>query len=156
MAVFANVAGPDVVEGLAGCVCAVVTAEAVAGNVCMIEGRRQPRYRCMAVVTIITAGNVRLTLAQRDRIVVTGYAGTYDLRMIDAIRRRPEDVIVAVLADITGQDMVEGLAGRFRAIVTTDAIARDIGMIKIRRDPRVGGMAVVTVVAAGNVRLILA
>lgn len=87
MAVFANVAGPDVVEGLAGCVCAVVTAEAVAGNVCMIEGRRQPRYRCMAVVTIITAGNVRLTLAQRDRIVVTGHAGADDLRVIHPIRR---------------------------------------------------------------------
>jgi len=110
----------------------------------------------MAVVTVVTAGNVRLIFPQCDVVVVARYTGANDLRMIDKIRRRPHYVVMAVLADIAGQDVVKGLAACVRPVVTTDAVTGDIRMIKSCRGPCVCRVAVITVVAAGNVRLILA
>ena len=48
------------------------------------------------------------------------------------------------------------LAGRVGAVVAADAVARDIHVIEIRRDPGDGCMAVVAVVAARDVRRVLA
>ena len=75
--------------------------------------------------------------------------------MVDKIRRCPEDVVVAVLADIAGLEVIEGLAACVRPVVATDAAARDIGVIEVRRTPGNGGMTIVAGFCAGDVRLIL-
>lgn len=58
---------------------------------------------------------------------------------------------MAVFANVSRLDMSRVLAGRFNAIVTTDAIAGDADMVEIGRQPTSGCVAVVTVIAAGDV-----
>ena len=48
------------------------------------------------------------------------------------------------------------LAGRVGAVVAADAVARDIHVIEVGREPGDGCMAVVAVVAARDVRRVLA
>ena len=55
--------------------------------------------------------------------------------MINLIGRCEQHRIVAVLAKIAGRYMIDALADRIGSIVATEAIARNIGMIKIRRYP---------------------
>ena len=55
--------------------------------------------------------------------------------MIDLIGRCEQHGIVAVLANIAGRYMIDALANRIGSIVATEAIARNIGMIEIRRYP---------------------
>lgn len=52
--------------------------------------------------------------------------------------------------------MVWRFADRFRTVVTTHAVAHDVYVIKVRRQPARGAMTIVTGVAAGDVALVLA
>ena len=67
---------------------------------------------------------------------MTGEAGTKDLGVIHGIGRRPEDIVVAILANIGRVDMCQVLAWRIRAIVAITALIRDVHVIEIRRNPR--------------------
>lgn len=48
------------------------------------------------------------------------------------------------------------LAGRIGAVVATEAIVGDVDVIKVRRNPRDCRVAVVAVVAAGDMRWVFA
>lgn len=63
---------------------------------------------------------------------------------------------MAILADISRRDVRGVLAGRIHAIVTIDAIARDVQMIKISRYPGSRRVAIVAVVTAADVAYVLA
>lgn len=63
---------------------------------------------------------------------------------------------MAVLADVGRRDMRRVFAGRVGAIVAANAIARDVGVIKICREPGDRCMAIVAVVAACDVCRVLA
>ena len=52
--------------------------------------------------------------------------------------------------------MCLGLAGRFNAIVATDAVARDVYVIEVGRNPPACPVTVVAGVAAGDMRRVLA
>ena len=67
---------------------------------------------------------------------------------INQIGRRKQNGVVAVLAKIAGQNMIDILANRIRAVVTAEAVAREIGMIEVRRYPCHRRVAIVAGVAA--------
>lgn len=64
----------------------------------------------MAIITIVTAGNVRWVLALRGRAVVAREAGTKYLCVIDRPRRIPCCRAMAVLADVRRAHMTLVLA----------------------------------------------
>lgn len=76
--------------------------------------------------------------------------------MIDASSRGPRRNGMAILTDIGRQNVILIFTGRVRTVVTANAIAGDIRVIKIRRQPRYGRVAVIAVVPAGNMRWMLA
>ncbi len=76
--------------------------------------------------------------------------------MIDAIGRRPHNVVVTVFAYIAGVDVCRVLAGCAGAVVATRAIAGNIDMIEIRRNPADGCVAVAAIIATCYMRRVLA
>ena len=87
---------------------------------------------------------------------MTGKASTTDLGVIHDIDRCPDDIVVAILADIGGVDMCQVLADGIGAVVATDTIIRDVGVVEVGRNPRRGRMAIVAGIAAGKMRRVLA
>ena len=53
--------------------------------------------------------------------------------MVHPIGRRKQDGVVAVLAEVGDRYVIEVFAYRFRAIVATETITRNIGVIEVRR-----------------------
>ncbi len=89
----------------------------------------------MAVIAGIATNNMRRVLARRDRAVMTAVTRTDDLRVVYGKDRCKYIGVVAVLADVTGLNVSEILAGGIGAIVTVDTIARNVEMIKVRGQP---------------------
>jgi len=76
--------------------------------------------------------------------------------VIDVGRWYPANVAVAGLTNVAGTDVVLVLAGGIGAVVAGRAVSSDTSMIKVRRHPGNRRMTIVTVVAAGNMVLVLA
>ena len=87
VAVRADVRCLWVLCALAGCISTVMAAHAVAGDVRMVEIRRQPGDRRMTVIAVIAARNMRRVFAGCDDTVVTGSAGAEDLGVVDGRHR---------------------------------------------------------------------
>lgn len=71
--------------------------------------------------------------------------------MVDGIGGRPDDIVMAVFADVGRQDMRDAFAGRLDAVVATHTVARNIYMIEIGRSPGNCRVAVVAIVTASDV-----
>ena len=155
VAVLADICGLDVGRVFTDRLATVMATETVVHNVCVIECCRYPPDRCMTIVAIISTGDMRRRFPRRNRAVVAGRAGTHDLGMVDNIGRCEENVVVAVLTDFRCLDMRGILADCIGPVVAAEAISRDVDVIKIRRNPRVRRMAVITIVAAGDMRRVL-
>ena len=63
---------------------------------------------------------------------------------------------MAVLADIRRLNMVRVLTDSLCTIVTTDTVTRDVQVIEVCRQPANRAVAVVTGIAAGDMRRVLA
>lgn len=63
---------------------------------------------------------------------------------------------MTVLAHVRRQWVRRALAGCIRAVVTTEAVVDDSGVVEVRRNPGHGRMAVVAVIATCNMCRILA
>ena len=59
---------------------------------------------------------------------------------------------MAIVTSIAAGNVGRIFAGRVRTVVTANAIAGDVRMIKIRWHPRHGRVAIIAVVSAGNMR----
>jgi hypothetical protein len=105
----------------------------------------------MAVITLSTRGDVGRVLAGRYRAIVAGITSTQDLCVIDGIGWIPDNIVVAIFTNVGGLDVKWILAGGPDAVVACGAASDDIGVIEVGRQPRYCGVAVVTVVAAGDV-----
>jgi hypothetical protein len=70
-------------RAFAGCLNAIVAADAVSGNTHVIEICRQPAGGGVTVVAGVTAGDMRRMFSRGGDSVVTRSAGTKDLGMID-------------------------------------------------------------------------
>jgi len=100
MTVFANVGRLNVRLVLASCRGAIVAVHTISRYRGMIESCRQPASGRMAIVTGITAGNMRRLFTDGNNAVVTGAAGTDDLRVVDCHHGREYVGGVTVLADV--------------------------------------------------------
>ena len=136
---------------LASCIGAVVTTNAIARDIDVIEVGRDPRNRRMAVIAVFAARDVGRVLARGGVAIVAGSAGPEDLGMVDHVSRRKCHVVVAVLAYVARIDVRGVLTRGLHAIMTIDAVARDVGVIKIGWSPRDSGVPIVTIVAARDV-----
>ena len=76
--------------------------------------------------------------------------------MVDHVDRRKQNIVVAVLANISGLDMRGILAGRLCTVVAADTIAGNIDVIEIGRQPAVRRMTIITGITAGNMCRVLA
>jgi hypothetical protein len=101
VAILADVGGADVIQALAGCIDAVVAAEAVARDVGMVEIRRLPGCGGMTVVAVVAAREVRRVFASCDYAVMAGEAGADDLGVVYSSCRRPGVDAVTILADVS-------------------------------------------------------
>lgn len=133
-----------------------MTAAAIVDDADVIKIRRTPGVAGVAVITGIAAFDMCRMLAAGCNPIVAGIAGTDHLQVIDREHGDPDVCVVAVFADVAGLDVIRRLALRFRAVVTAEAVARDIHVIEIGRRPACGRVAVVAGIAAGYMRRILA
>ena len=133
----AKIGGLDMRRVLPGCGRAIVAAEAVSGDVCVIEVGGHPASRGVAIVTGVSAGDMRRVLANRDGTVVTAGAGANDLGVINHIRRYEEGRVVAVLAGVGRQYMGNRFARCIHTVMAANAVARDARMVKESRHPAV-------------------
>jgi hypothetical protein len=131
---------------------AIVTAEAIAAEISMVKICRQPGRSGVAIVTIVATCNVRRVLSVRDCSVMTRRARADDLGVINPVGRRPERNVMAILANIGRQDMIDIFASCVRTVVAAEAISSEIGMVKIRGHPGYCRVAVVTIFATGYMR----
>jgi len=151
MAVLADVGRLNVCRVLAERLDAVMAAEAAIHNGCMVKGRRDPANCRMTVIAGIGAGDVRRMFAGRRRTVMAGRADADDLRMVNSVKRCEEHTVMAILADVSCLNVPGILANGFDAVMTADAIARDIEMVEVRREPAIACMTVITSITTGDV-----
>ena len=74
-------------------------------------------------------------LAGRRHAVMARAAGAQYLRVVDSKYRRPHIARVAVLTDVAGLNVCGALARGFSTVVAAEAIAGDVDVIEIRRQP---------------------
>jgi hypothetical protein len=117
MAVFTDIGGLNMCRGLSGCVGAIVAAEAVTGEVGMINIRRDPARGCVTVVASVAAGYMRRILAFGDRAIVAGSTGTDHLCVVYPVCRREELTVVTVFTNVGRLDMCRTLADRSDTVV---------------------------------------
>lgn len=156
VAVLTHIGGLDVCRVLAGGFDTVVASGTVGDDIDVIEIGRQPCHRGVAVIALATRGDVSGILARRDRAIVTGITGAQYLGVVDHVCRCPQVTVVAILTNLGGLDVGRVLTGRFDAVMATGTVGHNVGVIKGRREPPRRRMAVITIVAAGEVRRILA
>ncbi|VAW77569.1 hypothetical protein MNBD_GAMMA13-1817 [hydrothermal vent metagenome] len=116
----------------------------------MVEYGRGPAVGGMTIVTGIAAGNMIRRFAQRNAAVVAGETAAEYGGMIHLGHRRPAGWTVTVLTQIVGLDVRAVFARRRGAVMTTGTVTADGTVIERRRGPTVGGMTIVTGIAAGN------
>ncbi len=131
VAIFTDITCLNVSQILACRIGAVMAATAVAGNVRVVENRRQPGDGRVAVVAIIAARNVCRVFAGGCYAIMTGSAGPDYLRVIDRVSGYPDIRRMAIFTDVAGLDVRCILTGGIGAVVAGDTIAGDIQMIKI-------------------------
>ena len=130
MAIFADIGCLDVCRIFPYCVCAVVTAKAVAGDIHVVEIRRHPANRAVTVIAIVTACNMSRVLADCSDAIVAGCAGADDLGVIDDYHGLPHCSGVAIFTDVCRQGVRWALACSVRAVMAIYAVSGDGSMIE--------------------------
>ncbi len=166
VACLAQVAGVEALTVLPGFAADVeirarVAAHAIRGDGCVVHRRRLPRRRGVAHATVLRGRDVVLALAARQRAVVTVRTQLGGLRVIEGQRRLPllRKLVMARLAGVAGveTDLVfPGFAAGVGAVVTTNAVVHDVGVIDRRGQPRGRAVAQPTVLGRWNVIRLLA
>ena len=110
----------------------------------------------MAIITSAAAGDVCRRLASRDIAVVTGLASTNYLGVVDHCRWRPNIHAMTIFTNRGCLNVCDMLASRIRTVMAIYTIAGDGRVIKIGWRPANGCVAVVAVVATGEMRRMLA
>lgn len=130
--------------------------ERLVGQSGMAVVRWCPRVRVMAQTTVLGRIEVPRILAGCRRAVVAGGARAKHLVVVHGCHRFPNVGVMTVLANVRRLNVRWAFARRIGAVVTADAVVHDTGVVEVGGYPRDRRMAVVTVVAAGDVRRVLA
>ena len=112
---------------------------------------RCPRIRVVAQTTVLHGIEVARVLPGGQRSIVAGRTGTKHLVVIDCRYRRPGRCAVAILANIGRLDVGRSLANGIRTVVATNAVVHDVDVVEVGGQPGNGGMAVIAIIAAGDV-----
>ena len=105
VAVLADVAGLNMRWSFAGGVRSIVAVDTAIRNIRVIEIRREPAHGRVTVIAILTTGNMRWMFARRGAAIVAGAAGADHLHVINSKCGRPDVGVVAVLANVSGQNV---------------------------------------------------
>lgn len=105
----------------------------------------------MTIVAIRAAGDVRRVLAGRGDAVMAGSTSTDHLSVVDRDRGLEQRRAVTVFADSARLNMRRALACSSSAIVATNAVVGDAGVVEQRRQPPRRVMAVVALIAGRDV-----
>lgn len=156
MTVFTDIGRLDVRRSLARGIRAVMAARAIVNDVRMVEVRRRPGNGGMTIIAILAARNVCRMFPYCDDAIVASATGADDLRMVYCKSGYPNRRIVAVFADVRRVNMCRVLAGGVGTVMTACAVAGDIDVIKVCRQPGNRRMAILAIITAANVRRMLA
>lgn len=110
----------------------------------------------MTVVAGVAAGDMVRVFSCRREVIMTGSTGSGYLGMVDGVHRRKCIRVVAVFAHVGSRYVGWVFSGRIRTVMAAPTVTDDIDVIEISRYPAGGGMTIVTVVAAVDVRRVLA
>jgi len=118
-----------------------MAADAVGRDACVVEPRRCPRGRGVAVIALGRRQDVICALARRDRTVVAGRANPLDLSMVHLDHRLPCRGRVAGFARGTRLDVGGVLACGLRAVVAARAVPGNARVVEACGSPGRGHMA---------------
>ena len=135
VAVLADIRGLDMRRVFTDRIAAVMATETVIHDICVIECCRYPPDGRMAIVAVISTGDMCRRFPRRNCTVVASRAGTHHLGVVNDINRCEKDVVVAVLTDFRCLDMRGIFADCVGPVVAAEAISRDIDVIEIGRNP---------------------
>jgi len=110
----------------------------------------------MAQATVLRRIEVPRVHAGGRSAIVTGCARAQHLGVIDCSYRRPDICAVTIFADVGRLRVQWTLASRVRSIMTADTVVDNVCMIEIRRQPRDSRVAVIAIIAAGDMRWVFA
>jgi hypothetical protein len=125
----------------------IVTVDAVASNVVMIEVGRNEAHSRVTVLACVSAENVIGVLTDSDYVVVAAHTRSEHLKVVDLCNRTECDNVVAVLADIGCRSVFGMLTDCFDAIVAIETIARNVVVTEISGNPGDTGVAIVAGIA---------
>jgi len=111
---------------------------------------RNPRIRAVAQTAVLYGIEVAGVLPGGQRAVVAGRTGAENLVVIDRRHWCPGRCAVAILANIGRLDVGRSLANGICTVVATKAIIHDVDVVKVGRQPGNCRMAVVAIIAAGD------
>lgn len=151
MAILANIRCLYVRQVLARRLEAIVTTGAIPCDANVIKISRSPGITRMAIVTGVATGEMGGMFAGGYDAIVTGVAGTDDLRVINGEHRREYVGVVAVFTDISCLNVRLAFACCLHTVVAVDAISADIQVVEICWQPSGRRVAVVASIAAGQV-----
>lgn len=143
---FAHVGGFDVCAALAARVAAIMTADAIAGNAVVIKCCRHPGNGAVARAALLGGDAMACGFRMARR------THTDHLRVIDRVDYPLRGDSMARFAHIAAVDVPRTLAGRISTVVATDAIIRDALVIKGRRRPGIGTVAIAALARGSYMR----
>ena len=117
VAILADIGCQHMCRVLARCFDAVVTADAIAGDVQVIEISGQPAGGRVAIITIVAAAYVGRVFTGSDNSVMTRAAGPNDLSVVNGYGRHKSHRAVAVFADTCRLYVNRALAHRSQTVV---------------------------------------
>ena len=146
MARLAKVTGQDMRWVLSGCSGAVVAAHAIVSNVDVVKISWHPAVCGVTVVASVTAGDMRRVFPGRDRTVVAGITGADDLGVIEGVRRYKLRRVVAVFAGVRRLNVSDWFSRGIHTVVAANAVTGNAGVIKNRRYPAIGLVAILALI----------
>ncbi len=110
----------------------------------------------MAQATVLRRIEVPRVHAGGRSAIVTGCAGAQDLGVINISYGCPDIRAVTIFADVGRLWVQWTLASRVRSVMTAAAVIDNVCVIEIGRQPRDSRVAVIAVIAAGDMRWVFA
>ena len=115
-------------RGFAGRAAAIMALSTITGYVEVVEGRRHPANRRVAVRAIVAALDMRQMLARGFDAVMAEHAFADDVDVTE-VRWHPAICRMAIVTGIAGREVFRMLAGGRQAVVTVYAAADDLGVV---------------------------
>jgi len=118
--------------------------------------RWDPGGGAMAQATVLRCIKVSRVHPGSRSAIVARRARAQDLGVINGSNGRPDICAMAIFADIGRLRVQRTLAGRVCSVMAADTVVNDIRVVEICRQPGDGSVAVIAIIAAGDMRRVFA